>query len=76
MESTLATPLEAACEMEIKGEWLKTNTWISSVAEGARFENPDAIETIGPDLTSSVRSQSLTEASQADETPIKPDRTR
>jgi len=23
MESTLATPLEAACEMEIKGEWLK-----------------------------------------------------
>ena len=76
MESTLATPLEAACEMEIKGEWLKNNTSISSVAEGARFENPDAIETIGPDLTSSVRSQSLTEASQADETPIKPDPTR
>jgi hypothetical protein len=39
MESTLATPLEAACEMEIKGEWLTNNTSISSVAEGARFED-------------------------------------
>ena len=43
MESTLATPLEAAYEMEIKGEWLKNNTSISSVAEGARFELADPL---------------------------------
>ena len=48
----------------------------SGVAEGARFENPDAIDTIGPDLTSSSRSQSLTEESEVVEVPVKPDRTR
>jgi len=48
----------------------------SVVAEGARFENPDAIETIGPDLISSVRSQSLTEESEVGEGPVKHDRTR
>ena len=48
----------------------------SVVAEGARFETPDAIETIGRDLLSSIRIQSLTEESEADETPIKHDRTR
>lgn len=47
-----------------------------SLAEGARFENPEALETIGPDLVSSFRSQSLTEESEADETPIKTDGTR
>lgn len=46
------------------------------MAEEARFENPDASETIGLDLISSVRSQSLTEESEAGETPIKPDGTR
>jgi hypothetical protein len=46
------------------------------LAEGARFENPDAIETIGRDLLSSVRIQSLTEESEADETPMKPVRAR
>ena len=44
--------------------------------EGARFENPTAPETIGPDLISSFRSQSLTEQSEAGEEPIKPDGTR
>jgi hypothetical protein len=44
--------------------------------EAVRFENPDAIETIGPHLTSSVRSQSLTEESEVGEEPIKPDWTR
>ena len=46
------------------------------MAEGARFENPDAIETIGRDPLSSVRIQLLTGESEADETPIKPDRAR
>ena len=44
--------------------------------EAARFENPTAPETIGPDLISSFRSQSLAEESEAGEEPIKPDRTR
>jgi hypothetical protein len=46
------------------------------LAEGARFENPEVPETIGPDRVSSVQSQSLTDKSEVDETPIKPDRTR
>ena len=46
------------------------------MAEGTRFENPEALETIGPDLTVSFRSQSLTEESEADEGPIKTDGTR
>jgi hypothetical protein len=46
------------------------------MAEGARFENPEALETIDPDLTVSFQSQSLTEDSEAEEEPIKPDRTR
>jgi len=32
------------------------------LAEGARFETPDDTETIGPDLTASVLSQSFTKA--------------
>ena len=47
-----------------------------SLAEGARFENPEAPETIDLDLLLSFRSQSLTEESAADETPIKTDGTR
>ena len=49
------------------------------MAEGARFEASDAPETIGHDIRSSLRSQSLTEeleASEADEKSIKYDRTR
>jgi hypothetical protein len=34
------------------------------MTEGARFENPDAPETIGPDLVSSYQSQSLAEESE------------
>jgi hypothetical protein len=34
---------------------------------GARFENSEGLETIDPDLTSSVRSQSLTEESEVRE---------
>lgn len=41
------------------------------MAEGARFENPDAIETIGHNLVSSLRSRSLTEESEAGEDPLK-----
>jgi hypothetical protein len=48
----------------------------SVVAEGARFENSDAPETIGSNSISSVRSQSLTDEPEAGEEPIKPDRTR
>ena len=47
-----------------------------SLVEGARFENPTAPETIGPDLVPWVRSQSLTEESEAGEEPMKPHRTR
>jgi hypothetical protein len=43
------------------------------MAEGARFENPDALETIDLDLLLSFRSQSLIEESEADEEPIKTD---
>ena len=46
------------------------------MAKGARFENPETLETIGPDLTSSFRSQSLTEEPEVGEEPVKPDRTR
>ena len=49
---------------------------LKGVAERARFENSDAPETIGPDLISSLRSQSITVESEAGEKPIKPDRTR
>jgi hypothetical protein len=45
------------------------------VAERARFENPDDPETIGPDLVSSVPSQSLIEEIEAGEEPIKSYRT-
>ena len=46
------------------------------MAEGARFENPEALETIGLDLTSSSCPQSLTEESEVEEELIKPDRTQ
>lgn len=46
------------------------------LAEGARFEVPTVSETIGLDHLASVRSQSLTEESEADEEPVKPDRIR
>jgi len=46
-----------------------------NMAEGARFENPEASETIDLDLLLSVRSQSLTAESEAGDEPIKPDRT-
>jgi hypothetical protein len=45
------------------------------MAVGARFENSEGLETINPYITSSVRSRSLTEESEAGEKPIKPDRT-
>ena len=47
-----------------------------NMAEGARFENLTAPETIGSNLVSSVRSQSLTDESEAGEEPIEPDRTQ
>ena len=46
------------------------------MAEGARFENHDALETIDTDLASSFQSQSVTEESEAGEDPIKTHRTR
>jgi hypothetical protein len=46
------------------------------LAEGARFENPEASETIVPDLVSSSQSQSLAEESAVGNEPIKTDRTR
>lgn len=46
------------------------------MAEVTRFENPEAPETIEPDLTSSLRSQSLTEESEVGKEPVKHDRTR
>ena len=46
------------------------------MAEGARFEFPEALETIGLNSTLSFQSQSLTEESEVGEKPMKPDRTR
>jgi hypothetical protein len=46
------------------------------MAEGARFENSTAPETIGRDSISSFHSQSVTEESEVGEEPIKPDRPR
>ena len=46
------------------------------MAEGTRFENPTAPETIGADLTSAFRSQSHTGESEAGEEPVEHDRTR
>ena len=46
------------------------------MADGARFENPTASETIGPDLPSSFHSQSFTAESEAGEKLVKTDRTR
>jgi hypothetical protein len=46
------------------------------MAEGERFENTSAPETIDPDLLSSVQSQSFTDESVPNETPIKHDRAR
>ena len=46
------------------------------MAEGARFENAPAPETIGRDLLSSVQSQSFANELEAGETPIKHGRAR
>lgn len=48
----------------------------NNMAEGARFEAATVSETIELDRISLVRSQSLTEESEADQEPVKPDRTR
>jgi hypothetical protein len=44
-----------------------------STKEGVRFENAPDQETTGPDLLSSVQSQSVREESEAGEAPIKTD---
>jgi hypothetical protein len=44
------------------------------MAEGVRFENPDATETIGLDLTSSFRSQTVTEETKEGREPIETER--
>jgi hypothetical protein len=51
-------------------------TQLVELAEGARFENPTAPETIDLDLLLSFRSQSLIEESEVGEEPIKTDGTR
>lgn len=50
-----------------------THLWLSINGGGARFENPETSETMGLDLPSSFRSQSLTEEPGVGEEPIKPD---
>ena len=49
---------------------------VSPGAEGARFENPAAPETVGSDLPSSFQTQSLTEEPEVGEKPVNLDRTR
>ena len=46
------------------------------IAEGARFENPEASEAIEPSLFSSSQSQSLTEELEVRKEPDKPYQTR
>lgn len=41
-------------------------------AEGARCENPEALETIGSDLVQSFQSQSLIEESEGGKEPVNP----
>jgi hypothetical protein len=43
------------------------------MAKGARFENPEGLETIGPDLIPLFPSQSLTDESEAGEAAIRHD---
>jgi hypothetical protein len=43
-----------------------------NMAEGARFENAPALETIGCEPRSSAHSESHTELFEADDTPIEP----
>lgn len=50
--------------------WQETS--LVALAEGVRFETPTDQENIGPDLTSSVRSQSLADGIKKEENPIKP----
>ena len=49
---------------------------VISMAEGARFENPDASGTIRPHRASSFLSQSLTEEAEKGIEPIEDDRKR
>ena len=46
------------------------------MAEGARFENPEASEAMEPNLFSSAQSQSLTEELEVGKEPDKPYQTR
>jgi hypothetical protein len=47
---------------------------LTMYGQGARFENTDALETIGSDLTSSFRIQLVTEESEEGREPIETDR--
>jgi len=64
--------------MSVIVRWPRNSPHFTSreMAEGARFENPEASETIVPDLVSSSQSQSLAEGSEANETAIKTDGTQ
>jgi hypothetical protein len=58
---------------------VEASHYVENLVGGARFETIDAPETIGPDLISSLRSQSRTEelkASEVDERPANPDSAR
>jgi hypothetical protein len=48
----------------------------SVVAEGTSFENPESLETIGPDRISSFQSQSLIQESEKGGAPVNTDGTR
>ena len=60
--------------------WCGSHFWYGVLREevdkeGARFEAPTGSETIGPDSSSSFRSQLLTEDLEEDEDLMKPRRT-
>jgi len=61
--------------IEVHAERWYAHACPADLAEGARFENSTAPETIVPDRTSSFHSQSLTEEPEAGEEPVKPDGT-
>lgn len=60
--------------MYVFGQGANVVPRLKAGSKGARFENPEAIEAMGRDLTLSVRNQSVTEESGAGEEPIKSDR--
>ena len=81
ISNTVITPVTGESTWFPMRHWCGSHFWYGVLREevdkeGARFEAPTGAETIGPDSSSSFRSQSLAEGSEAGEEPINPHRKR